>query len=698
MTDSLEPHPLPQGSVAPNPLFESWNGPFGIPPFDRIVPEHYRPAFDAAFAEHRVEIAAIASHPAPADFDNTIAALERAGRNLRRVSLVFFNLAGADTNEAIEMVEREISPLFARHDAEIHLNDALFARVDAVYAQRAALGLNAEQKRVLERHHITFRRAGAGLAPEVKARLAEIGERLAALGTQFSQNVLADEKAFTLVLDTGEDLAGLPDWLVAEAAETARERGFPGKYVITLSRSSIEPFLAMSARRDLREKAWRAWISRGENGGPTDNRALAVEMLQLRAERAQLLDYASFAHFRLADTMAKTPDAAQDLLDKVWVPARARALREEAALQAAIAQEGANFTLAPWDWRYYAERRRKQEFDLDESEIKPYLQLDRMIEAVFFTAQQLFGLSFAERFDLPLYHADARAFDVTGSDDKPIALFIGDYYARPSKHGGAWMSEYREQERLDGEVLPIIVNVLNFVKPAAGEACLLSFDDARTLFHEFGHALHGLLSDVTYPLLSGTSVARDFVEFPSQLYEHWLEQKEILRRFALHYRTNEPMPEALLEKLLAARQFNQGFATVEYTASALVDLALHCQKPTEDLDILALEKDMLERLGMPKGIVMRHRTPHFTHVFSGDSYAAGYYSYLWSEVLDADGFDAFVEAGDIFAADVARKLRDNVYAAGNRKEPEAAYLGFRGRAPSAAPLLKKRGLTGETPA
>lgn len=695
MNDSPKSHPLPQDPAASNPLLEAWTGPFGIPPFDRVMPDHYGPAFERAFAEHKAEIAAIAANPEPADFENTIAALERAGRNLRRVSLVFFNLASAHTNDAIEAVEREISPLFARHDAEIHLNDALFARVDAVYARRDALKLDAEQKRVLERHHIAFRRAGAGLAPEVKSRLAEIGERLATLGTQFSQNVLADEKAFTLVLDAGEDLAGLPDWLIAEAAETARERGFPGKYVITLSRSSVEPFLAMSGRRDLREKAWRGWVSRGEGGGATDNRALAVEMLRLRDERARLLGYESFAHFRLADTMAKTPEAAQDLLGKVWAPARARALREEAALQEVIAQEGANFTLAPWDWRYYAERRHKAEFDLDESEIKPYMQLDRMIEAVFYTAERLFGLTFSERFDLPLYHPDARAWNVIGPEGTPVALFIGDYYARPSKHGGAWMSEYREQEKLDGEVLPIIVNVLNFVKPAAGEACLLSFDDARTLFHEFGHALHGLLSDVTYPLLSGTSVARDFVEFPSQLYEHWLEQKEILRRFALHYRSGEPIPEALLERLLAARQFNQGFATVEYTASALVDLALHRQKPSEDLDIVAVEKDMLEKLGMPKGIVMRHRTPHFAHVFSGDSYAAGYYSYLWSEVLDADGFEAFVEAGNIFDAEVARKLRENVYAAGNRKEPDAAYLGFRGRAPSAEPLLKKRGLAGE---
>jgi len=681
-------------SQSSNPLLAEWTTPFGLPPFDRIAPDHFPAAFDHAFTEHEAEIAAIAGNPAAPDFTNTIAALERSGRSLRRVSSVFFNLAHSHTNDALEAIERGIAPRFARHFAEIHLNDALFARVDAVHQQRAALGLDDEQNRVLERHHLAFCRSGAGLPPDVKARLKDIGERLAALGTQFSQNVLADEKAFILVLGE-DDLAGLPDWLVAEAAETARERGFSGKFAITLSRASIEPFLAMSARRDLREKAWRAWISRGENEGTTDNRAIAAEMLKLRTERAKLLGYESFAHFRLADTMAKVPEAAQDLLDKVWQPARVRALREEAALQQAIAQEGANFTLAPWDWRYYAERRRKADFDLDESAIKPYLQLDRMIEAVFFTAQQLFGLSFSERFDLQLYHPDVRAFDVIGPDGAPVALFLGDYYARPSKHGGAWMSEYREQEKLDGPVLPIVVNNLNFVKPPAGEACLLSFDDARTLFHEFGHALHGLLSDVTYPLLSGTNVARDFVEFPSQLYEHWLEQKEILRRFARHYRSDEAMPEALIEKLFAAKQFNQGFATVEYTASALVDLALHQCETADDLDIVALEKDMLEKLGMPQAIVMRHRTPHFTHVFSGDSYAAGYYSYLWSEVLDADGFEAFVEAGDIFDAALARKLKDNVYAAGNRAEPEAAYNGFRGRAPSAEPLLKKRGLLGE---
>jgi peptidyl-dipeptidase Dcp len=682
------------GADLPNPLLEDWATPYGLPPFEQIAPDHFPSAFTAAFAEHNAEIAAIADNPDPADFDNTIAALERSGRKLRHISALFFNLAHSHTNEEIQAIEREIAPLFARHDAEIRLNDALFARIDALYQKRDALDLDAEQRRILERHHLEFRRAGAGRPRDVKARLAEIGEGLAVLGTKFSQNLLADEKSFTLVLNSGEDLAGLPDWLIAEASETARTRGFPGHYVITLNRSSIEPFLALSGRRDLREKAWRAWLARGELGGATDNRALAAEMLALRAERAKLLGFESFAHFRLADTMAKTPEAAKALLEEVWRPARARALREEAALQEAIAAEGGNFKLAPWDWRYYAERRRKAEFDLDESEIKPYLQLEPMIEAVFFAAEKLFGLTFRERFDLRLYHEDARAFDVFGQNGRPMALFIGDYFARPSKRGGAWMSDFREQEKLDGAVLPIVVNNLNFVKPPAGEACLLSFDDARTLFHEFGHALHGLLSDVTYPLLSGTNVARDFVELPSQLYEHWLEQKEILRRFARHYHTGAPMPEELIDKLLAARKFNQGFASVEYTASALVDLALHEGAPAEN--IVAREKEILGAIGMPEAIAMRHRTPHFSHIFSGDSYAAGYYSYLWSEVLDADGFAAFTEAADIFDAEVAKKLKDHIYAAGNRAEADAAYFAFRGRAPSGEALLKKRGLTGGT--
>jgi peptidyl-dipeptidase Dcp len=424
----------------------------------------------------------------------------------------------------------------------------------------------------------------------------------------------------------------------------------------------------------------------------TDNRAIASKMVRLRMERARLLGFESFAHFRVADTMAKTPQAALDLLHSVWAPAHGRALREKAALQAIAAGEGGNFEIAPWDWRYYAEKSRKAAFDFNEAEIKPYLPLDKMIEAAFFTANRLFGLSFCERGDVPLYHPDARSWMVTGRDGQEIALFIGDYFARPSKRSGAWMSSFREQQKLDGEVRPIVVNVLNFAKASEGQACLLSFDDARTLFHEFGHALHGMLSDVTYPLISGTNVARDFAEFPSQLYEHWLEQPEVLRRFALHHETNEPMPEALRQSLLAARQFNQGFATVEYTASALVDLALHLPSGADAIDIVGFEKKQLEKLGMPASITMRHRTPHFQHIFSGESYAAGYYSYLWSEVLDADGFEAFEERGDIFDPIVAMKLHDYVFSSGYRRDPEEAYKRFRGHAAKPDALLRKRGL------
>ena len=675
-----------------NPLLEEWTGPFGAPPFAAIRPAHFRPAFAQAFAEHRAEIAAIVENPQPPNFANTIAAFERAGRTLERVSAVFFHLAGADTNEEIEAIEREIAPLVARHDAEIHLNDALFARIDTLYPARDTLGLDAEQARVLERHHLAFRRAGAGLPAEAKARLAEIGERLAALGTQFSQNVLADENAFALVLETQDELAGLPEWMKSAAAAEAERRGLSGRYAFTLARSSIEPFLQTSQRRDLREKIFRAFVARGESGGATDNRAIAAEMVALRAEQARLLGFESFAHFRLADTMAKTPASAQDLLERVWTLARARARVEEAALQELATTEGGNFSLAPWDWRYYAEKLRKAEFDFDEAALKPYLALDQMIEAAFFAANRLFGLTFSERFDIPLYHEDARAWTVRDARDREIGLFIGDYFARPSKHGGAWMGAFRDQEKLDGEVLPIIVNVMNFVKPAPGEACLLSFEDARTLFHEFGHALHGLLSDVTYPSLSGTNVLRDFVEFPSQLYEHWLEQREVLRRFARHHESGEPIPEALLDRLVAARRFQQGFATLEYTASALVDLALHQSAGASDLDVVAFEREKLAELAMPQAIAVRHRLAHFLHVFGGDAYSAGYYSYLWSEVLDADGFAAFIEAGDIFDPEIAERLRAHVYAAGNRTDPQAAYLAFRGRPASPDALLRKRGL------
>jgi peptidyl-dipeptidase Dcp len=679
-----------QSTGRENPLLAEWAGALELPPFGSIKARHFRPAFDRALADHRAEIDAIVANPAAPSFENTIVALEKSGRALERVASVFFVLAGADTSDEIEAIEREVSPLLARHSNALYLNRALYSRIADLYQGRDGLLLDAEQTRVLERYHTRFLRAGAALEKAEQGRLAEINERLASLGTQFGQNVLADEKSFVMELEE-DDLAGLPDFARAAARAAAEERGRPGKYVITLARSSVETFLQFSARRDLREKAFQAWIRRGENGGGTDNRALIAEMVALRAERAKLLGFATFADYRLDDQMAKTPQAARALLDEVWSRALTKASAERDALQGMIAQEGGNFTLSPHDWRYYAEKLRKTRYDLDESEIKPYFQLEKMIEAAFDTAGRLFGLSF-KPVNAPLYHADARAWNVTDAQGRHVALFIGDYFARPSKHSGAWMTSLRDQEKLSGDVRPVVLNVCNFSKPAAGQPALLSFDDARTLFHELGHALHGMLSDVTYPLLAGTAVPSDFVELPSQLYEHWLEVPEILRKYALHARTGEPMPKSLLDRLLATRTFNQGFATVEYTACALVDLDLHSLPDTATLDVTAFERKDLERIAMPPEIVMRHRLPHFQHLFSGGGYAAGYYSYMWSEVLDADAFAAFEETGNAFDPATARRLRDCIYSAGNRREPAEAYKAFRGRLPTVDALLKKRGL------
>jgi peptidyl-dipeptidase Dcp len=673
-----------------NPLLSEWAGALELPPFEAIRPGHFRPAFDRALADHRAEIDAIAENPAPPDFENTIAALERSGRRLERVAGVFFVVAGADTSDEIEAIERDISPLLARHNNALYLNRALYLRIADLYVRRDTLSLDAEQARVLERYHTRFARSGAALDKKSQDRLAAINERLASVGTQFGQNVLSDEKSFVMVLEES-DLAGLPDFARAAARAAADERGHPGKYVITLARSSVETFLQFSARRDLREKAFQAWISRGENGGATDNRALIAEMVALRAERAKLLGFANFADYRLDDQMAKTPQAVRKLLDEVWSRALAKAAVERDALQAMIAEEGGNFALAPHDWRYYTEKLRKARYDLDETEIKPYFQLEKMIEAAFETARRLFGLSF-KRVDATLYHSDARAWNVTDAHGRHVALFIGDYFARPSKHSGAWMTSLRDQEKLTGNIRPIVLNICNFSKPAAGEPALLSFDDARTLFHEFGHALHGMLSDVTYPLIAGTAVPSDFVELPSQLYEHWLEVPEILQKYALQASTGEPMPKALLERLLATRTFNQGFATIEYTACALVDLDLHSLPDAAALDVAAFERMDLERIAMPPEIVMRHRLPHFQHLFSGDGYAAGYYSYMWSEVLDADAFAAFEESGNAFDPATAKRLSDYVYSAGNRRDPADAYKAFRGRLPTVDALLKKRGL------
>jgi peptidyl-dipeptidase Dcp len=679
-------------TAAANPLLADWTTPFSLPPFAAITPEHFRPAFEAALATHRAELESVATTGGTPTFADTIEALELSGLALRRVGATFFNLAGTDTTPELQAIEREMAPVLARHRNAIWQDGRLFARIASLVERQATLDLSAEQARVLDRYHTSFVRNGAALDVTARERLGAVAERLATLGTRFAQNVLADEQAYALVLDSEADLAGLPPFVRDAAAGAAAARGLDGRHVVTLARSSIEPFLTFSARRDLREAAFKAWIARGENGGETDNRAIIQETMALRAERARLLGYPSFAHYRLADSMAGTPEAALDLLHSVWQPARDRALRDAAELEAMAREAGLNDRLMPWDWRFFAERRRSARFAIEPGEVEPYLPLDGMIEAAFFTANRLFGLSFTERHDLELHHPDARAWEVTDRDGRHVGLFVGDYFARSSKRSGAWASGFRGQEKLRGDIRPIIVNVMNFSKPTGGSPALLGLDDARTLFHEFGHALHGLLSDVTYPHLAGTSVDRDFVEFPSQVFEHWLEVPEVLNRFARHHRTGEPMPESLVQRLKAARNADQGFATVEYTACALVDLDLHLAPQTGDLDIGAFERASLERIGMPEAIVMRHRPPHFAHVFSGGGYASGYYSYMWSEVLDADGFRAFEEAGDPFDSALAKKLLDHVYAAGNKTDPVTAYRAFRGRDADPKALIEKRGL------
>lgn len=669
-----------------NKLLEDWPTSFGIPPFEEIATADFAPAFDVALAEGRRNIDAIADDGEPPTFANTIEAMERAERSLDRVAAVFFNLAGAHTNDEIESLQRELSPRLAAHSSETMMNTRLFSRVDDLVARKDSLGLTAEQDRVLTLYHRMFVRAGARLEGGARDRLKAVLSRLATLGTQFGQNVLADEKSWFMRLDQ-EDLAGLPEDVVAAAAQAASDRGLDG-HVVTLSRSLIVPFLQFCPRRNLRETAFKAWVSRGENGGATDNRAIVDEMLRLRAERAQLLGYDDFASYKLETEMAAGPEAVRSLLMAVWRPARSRAEADAEVLESMMRDDGINDALMPWDWRYYAAKRQASEHDLDPAELKAYLKLENMIEAAFDTAGRLFGLTFAP-IDNKLFHPDARAWEVR-KGDRHMGIFIGDYFARSSKRSGAWCSSFRSQRKLDGEVRPVVVNVCNFAKAPVGEPNLLTFDDAHTLFHEMGHALHVLLSDVTYELVSGTSVARDFVELPSQLYEHWLETPEVLSGHARHAVSGEPMPPSLMKRLIAARNFDQGFATVEYLASALVDLDFHSGPPPEDP--MAAQAATLTRIGMPQAIVMRHATPHFQHVFSGDGYSSGYYSYMWSEVMDADAFAAFRETGDVFDSRTARRLVECILSAGGSREASELYLDFRGRMPGVEALLEQRGL------
>jgi peptidyl-dipeptidase Dcp len=678
-------------SGSANPLLRPWQTPFETPPFAEIAPEHFLPAFEQAFADHSAEISAITHDPAAPDFANTITALERSGKLLSKVSAVFYDLVSAHSNPALLEIDKEVSLRMARHWNPITMNAVLFGRIAMLHDNRAALGLTGEQKRLLERTYTRFHRAGAGLNDAAKARMAEINERLAHLGTSFSHHLLGDEQDWFMELGE-DDRAGLEDSFVAAARAAAEARGMPGKAIVTLSRSSAEPFLKSSARRDLRERVFKAFTARGDNGNANDNNAVIVEILALREETAKILGFPTYAAYRLEDSMAKTPEAVRGLLERVWKPARARALADRDALQALIAQEGGNFTLAPWDWRYYAEKLRQVRANFDDGAIRPYLVLDHMIDAAFDCATRLFGITFAERKDIPVWHPDVRVWEVSGPDGKHKALFYGDYFARPSKRSGAWMTSLRDQQKLDGAIAPLIINVCNFAKGADGEPSLLSPDDARTLFHEFGHGLHGMLSDVTYPSLSGTSVFTDFVELPSQLYEHWQEQPQVLRQFARHYQTGEPLPDELLKRFLAARKFNQGFATVEFVSSALIDLEFHTQPASASRDVRAFEQAELEKIGMPEEIALRHRPTQFGHIFSGDHYASGYYSYMWSEVMDADAFGAFEEAGNIFDPATAKRLHDDIYSSGGSREPEDAYVAFRGREPEPDALLRRRGL------
>ena len=670
-----------------NPFFSAWTTPYEAPPFDLVETTHFKPAYAEALAQHRAEIAAIGANPDAPTFDNTVAAMERSGKLLTRVQLVFNQLTSAATNEELQAVELEMAVLVARHFNAIFLDAKLFARIDALYQQRETLGLDPEALRVLERYHLDFVRAGARLTAGERQRFGDIVERLATLGTQFGQNVLADEEETVFALSEAE-VAGLPEFARSAAAETARDRKLNAPYAVTPSRSSVEPVLHFATDRGVREKVWRAFVKRGANGNKNDNSKVIEEIVALRAEQAKLLGYASYADYKLADSMAGTPSAARGLLEQVWAGGRSKALADREALQQLAADDGLAGPLEAWDWRFYAERLRLARYDFDENELKPYLQLDKVVDAAFFVAEKLFGLTFAPRADIPGYHPDVRVWEVS-RNGRVVGLFYGDYFARPGKRSGAWMTSFRDQHKLDGDQIPFIVNTCNFVKPPEGQPALLSLDEARTVFHEMGHGLHGLLSDVTWPRISGTNVVRDFVELPSQIYEHWLEEEPVLARFT-HVRTGEPIPAELLARMRAARTANSGFDTVEFVSSAILDMDYHSQPMAGS--VAEFEAAVLASIDMPREIALRHASTHFLLLFSGDGYAAGYYSYLWSEVLDADGFGAFKEAGDPFDPATANRLHEYIYSAGGKRDFAEAYRLFRGRDPEVRALLEDRGL------
>jgi peptidyl-dipeptidase Dcp len=674
-------------------LLEPWSGPWGgVPPFGRFKPADLKPALETAMAENLAELERIAADPTPPTFENTISAMERTGHAFDRVASVYGVYTSTMNDAEVQAIEREMSPKLAEFSDRIFQNAKLFARIEAVYAARGQLQLTPEQQRLLWLDYTTFVRAGAKLDGPAKAKLADLNQGLAGLYTKFSQNVLAEEGSQMVLLASEADLAGLPESLRDGAASAAASRGKAGQWAILNTRSSVDPFLTYSTRRDLREKVWRMFIMRGDNGDEHDNNQTIVQILKLRAERARLLGYPTHAHWRLEDSMAKTPDRAMALMEAVWKPAVARVHEEVADMQAIADKEKAGIRIEPWDYRFYAEKVRKAKYDLDQNDVKPYLQMEKLREGMFWVAGELFGLKFVPvpEGKVPVYHPDVSVWEVTDAQGKHVGLWFFDPYERPGKSSGAWMNEYRRQSRLEGEIPVIVSNNANFVKGKPGEPILISWDDARTLFHEFGHALHGLNSSVVYPSLAGTAVARDYVEFPSQLLEQWLETRPVLDRFALHVQTGKPLPAELVEKIARSKTFNQGFTTVEYLSSAIVDMKLHLAGDAP-IDPRKFEKDTLAALGMPSELVMRHRTPHFQHIFSGDGYSAGYYSYLWSDTLSADAWEAFLEKSGPYDKAVAKRLHDNVFSAGNTVDPADGYRAFRGRDPGIAALMRKRG-------
>jgi peptidyl-dipeptidase Dcp len=668
-----------------DPILSPWTGPYGgLPPFDRIRPELFPAAFSASMNDNRVDLRLIVDHARPATFANTIAALENSGRAYGRAQSLFGVYTSTLNDKQVQAINRDWAPKFSAFADEIVQNPQLFARIEAVYNGPEKASLTPEQQRLSWYYHNNFVRAGARLHSAQKAELSHLNEQLASLYTKFSQNELFDEENGRLVLASEADLVGLPDWLKASAATAADSKGLKGKWLVSNTRSSMEPFLTYSDRRDLRRRAFELWIKRGDNGGEHDNNAIVTQILLLRARRAKLLGFPTHAHWRLEDSMAKTPERAMALMLKVWPSAKARVREEVADMQKLTAEP-----IEPWDYRYYAEKVRKARYDLDENLIKPYLQLDKLREGVFWAAGQLYGFEFAEVHDVPRAHPDIRTF-VVNRNGQQVGFWYWDPYARDGKDSGAWMNEYRSQEKFLRPVLPIVSNNSNFVKGKPGEVVLISWDDGITMFHEFGHAIHGLNSNVNYPSLAGTNTARDFVEFPSQLNENWLSTPEVLSRFALHYQTGQPMPADLVARIHRAATFNQGFNTVEYLSSAIMDMKLHLAGEVS-IDPHEFEKRTLAELGMPPQIVMRHRIPQFGHIFSGDGYSAGYYSYLWSEVLDHDAYQAFMEAGGPYDKTVAKRLHDCILQVGNTVDPAQAYRNFRGRDASIVPLLKFRG-------